>query len=87
MDFADLTDLAMRDLDALADDLPAEATPEADAETIAASLAELPSGLPPLTEPLSDVALAQWLAIEQAGSVPLDRLITTVRRLVPSHEP
>jgi len=88
MDLADdLADLDLPDLGALADDQPPAATPEADAETIAASLAELPAGLPPLTEPLSEAGLADWLAIEQAGSAPLDRLITAVRRLALSREP
>lgn len=80
-------ELDIPDFDALADELRAAATPDADAETIAASLAALPPGLPALTEPLSEAALAQWVAIEQARSAPLDRLITTVRRLALARSP
>lgn len=87
MDLADLADLDMPDLGALADDQPPAATPAADGATIAASLAALPTDLPPLTEPLSDAALAPWLALEQAGSAPLDRLITAVRRLALAPKP
>lgn len=85
MDLADLADLDMPDLGSLADDQPPAAIPEADAATISASLAALPADLSPLTEPLSDAALTAWLALEQAGSAPLDRLITAVRRLALSH--
>lgn len=53
----------------------------ADRAALAALLARLPPGPPPLTAPLDDAGLDAWLALYHAGDAPLLDLLTRIRRL------
>lgn len=76
-------DLAAMDLGML-DGLDAIQPPAApDAAALQQALQAVPSGLAPLSAPLSDAALAQWLALYRAGEAAVVELVTLARRIAP----
>ncbi len=76
-------DLAAMDLGMLdgLDDIQPPAAP--DAAALQQALQAAPPGLAPLTAPLSDAALAQWLALYRAGDAAVVDIVTLARRLAP----